>query len=162
MRTESKCLWCIIRERKPYQPLNIFSSSPPLSWSSHSSLSCSFLSLFCSSHSLFCSSCSSPLDPPLRWSPVQSVEKILLSVVSMLAEPNDESAANVDASKMWREDRSKFESIANKTVQKSLGLWWRRRSQRLRWIIYIWKFYAILQNNYVLWLMIHKLLVRKT
>jgi hypothetical protein len=25
-----------------------------------------------------------------RWSPVQSVEKILLSVVSMLAEPNDE------------------------------------------------------------------------
>ncbi|CAB1346875.1 unnamed protein product, partial [Coregonus sp. 'balchen'] len=37
-----------------------------------------------------------------RWSPVQSVEKILLSVVSMLAEPNDESGANVDASKMWR------------------------------------------------------------
>lgn len=50
-----------------------------------------------------------------RWSPVQSVEKILLSVVSMLAgkynyflikdsrltlsfiEPNDESGANVDA-----------------------------------------------------------------
>ncbi|XP_011374671.1 ubiquitin-conjugating enzyme E2 G2 [Pteropus vampyrus] len=38
-----------------------------------------------------------------RWSPVQSVEKILLSVVSMLAEPNDESGANVDASKMWRD-----------------------------------------------------------
>ena len=33
-----------------------------------------------------------------RWSPVQSVEKILLSVVSMLAEPNDESGANIDAS----------------------------------------------------------------
>ncbi|XP_068956394.1 ubiquitin-conjugating enzyme E2 G2 isoform X3 [Petaurus breviceps papuanus] len=29
-----------------------------------------------------------------RWSPVQSVEKILLSVVSMLAEPNDESGAD--------------------------------------------------------------------
>ncbi|OCT61299.1 hypothetical protein XELAEV_18047324mg [Xenopus laevis] len=43
-----------------------------------------------------------------RWSPVQSVEKILLSVVSMLAEPNDESGANVDASKMWREDREQF------------------------------------------------------
>lgn len=45
----------------------------------------------------------SPGDDPLgyessseRWSPVQSVEKILLSVVSMLAEPNDESPANVD------------------------------------------------------------------
>lgn len=32
-----------------------------------------------------------------RWSPVQSVEKILLSVVSMLAEPNDESGANIEA-----------------------------------------------------------------
>lgn len=32
-----------------------------------------------------------------RWSPVQSVEKILLSVVSMLAEPNVDSPANIDA-----------------------------------------------------------------
>ncbi|KXJ25649.1 ubiquitin-conjugating enzyme E2 G2 [Exaiptasia diaphana] len=57
-----------------------------------------------------------------RWSPVQSVEKILLSVVSMLAEPNDESGANVDASKMWRENRTKFNEIANDIVKKSLGL----------------------------------------
>ncbi|CAB1424073.1 unnamed protein product [Pleuronectes platessa] len=49
-----------------------------------------------------------------RWSPVQSVEKILLSVVSMLAEPNDESGANVDASKMWREDREQFYKLAQK------------------------------------------------
>ncbi|KAM7380987.1 hypothetical protein PAMP_004249 [Pampus punctatissimus] len=52
-----------------------------------------------------------------RWSPVQSVEKILLSVVSMLAEPNDESGANVDASKMWREDRDQFYKLAQKIVQ---------------------------------------------
>lgn len=75
-----------------------------------------------------------------RWSPVQSVEKILLSVVSMLAggffvftpclshaspclaEPNDESAANVDAAKTWREDREKFNDIAHSTVRKSIGL----------------------------------------
>ncbi|KAM9775914.1 ubiquitin-conjugating enzyme E2 G2 isoform X2 [Corythoichthys intestinalis] len=57
-----------------------------------------------------------------RWSPVQSVEKILLSVVSMLAEPNDESGANVDASKMWREDRDHFYKLAQKIVRKSLGL----------------------------------------
>lgn len=57
-----------------------------------------------------------------RWSPVQSVEKILLSVVSMLAEPNDESAANVDAAKTWREDRQRFNDIARRTVEKSLGL----------------------------------------
>lgn len=57
-----------------------------------------------------------------RWSPVQSVEKVLLSVISMLAEPNDESGANVDAAKMWREDRKKFNEIADKLVRKSLGL----------------------------------------
>lgn len=57
-----------------------------------------------------------------RWSPVQSVEKILLSVVSMLAEPNDESPANVDASKVWREKRGEFTRIAEECVRKSLGI----------------------------------------
>lgn len=32
-----------------------------------------------------------------RWLPVHTVETILLSVISMLADPNDESPANVDA-----------------------------------------------------------------
>jgi ubiquitin-conjugating enzyme E2 G2 len=53
---------------------------------------------------------------------VQSIEKILISVLSILAEPNDESPANVDAAKMWREDRNKFNEIARKTVRKSLNL----------------------------------------
>ena len=57
-----------------------------------------------------------------RWSPVQSVEKVLLSVVSMLAEPNDESGANVDAAKMWRTDRQQFYQIADKLVKKSLSI----------------------------------------
>lgn len=56
-----------------------------------------------------------------RWSPVQSVEKVLLSVISMLAEPNDESGANVDAAKMWRQDRPRFNAIADRLVRKSLG-----------------------------------------
>ncbi|KAI9229799.1 MAG: ubiquitin-conjugating enzyme/RWD-like protein [Piptocephalis tieghemiana] len=55
-----------------------------------------------------------------RWSPVQSVEKILLSVVSMLAEPNDESGANVDASKVWREDRDEFNRLVRICVEKTL------------------------------------------
>lgn len=89
-----------------------------------------------------------PGDDPLgyetaaeRWSPVQSIEKILLSVVSMMAEPNDESGANVDAcvsgslrgyvltdmtcgvlQKMWRDDRSQFNEIAQRLVRKSLAL----------------------------------------
>uniref|UniRef100_A0A060T5U2 E2 ubiquitin-conjugating enzyme n=1 Tax=Blastobotrys adeninivorans TaxID=409370 RepID=A0A060T5U2_BLAAD len=57
-----------------------------------------------------------------RWSPIQSVEKILISVMSMLAEPNDESGANVDASKMWRTDRKQFNAIVRKQVRESLGL----------------------------------------
>ncbi|KAJ2803124.1 ubiquitin conjugating enzyme Ubc7/UbcP3 [Coemansia helicoidea] len=57
-----------------------------------------------------------------RWSPVQSVEKILLSVLSMIAEPNDESGANIDASKMWREDRKQYDRIVANIVKQSLGL----------------------------------------
>lgn len=50
------------------------------------------------------------------------MEKILISVMSMLAEPNDESPANVDAARMWREDRKKYEGIVRENVKKSLGL----------------------------------------
>jgi ubiquitin-conjugating enzyme E2 G2 len=57
-----------------------------------------------------------------RWSPVQSVEKILISVMSMLAEPNDESPANVEAAKMWRERRPEFEERVRQNVRTSLGL----------------------------------------
>lgn len=57
-----------------------------------------------------------------RWSPVQSVEKILLSVISMLAEPNDESGANIDACKMWRGNREEFNRIVMGTVKKSIGI----------------------------------------
>ncbi|EAA32114.1 putative ubiquitin-conjugating enzyme ubcP3 [Neurospora crassa] len=57
-----------------------------------------------------------------RWSPIQSVEKILLSVMSMLAEPNDESPANVEAAKMWREKRSEYEARVKASVRASLGL----------------------------------------
>ncbi|KAF2800383.1 ubiquitin-conjugating enzyme [Melanomma pulvis-pyrius CBS 109.77] len=57
-----------------------------------------------------------------RWSPIQSVEKILISVMSMLAEPNDESPANVEAAKMWREKRADYEKVVRDNVRKSLGL----------------------------------------
>jgi ubiquitin-conjugating enzyme E2 G2 len=57
-----------------------------------------------------------------RWSPIQSVEKILISVMSMIAEPNDESPANVDAARMWRERRPDFEARVKADVRKSLGL----------------------------------------
>ncbi|KAI9892468.1 MAG: Ubiquitin-conjugating enzyme E2 7 [Vezdaea aestivalis] len=57
-----------------------------------------------------------------RWSPIQSVEKILVSVMSMLAEPNDESPANVEAAKMWRERRQEYEKIVRGNARKVLGI----------------------------------------
>ncbi|CUM66772.1 uncharacterized protein PRCAT00004453001 [Priceomyces carsonii] len=60
--------------------------------------------------------------PEERWSPVQSIEKILLSVMSMLAEPNSESGANIDACKLWRENREEYNRQIRNHVKKSLGL----------------------------------------
>ena len=57
-----------------------------------------------------------------RWSPIQSVEKILISVMSMLAEPNDESPANVDAARMWRDRRPEFDKRVRTEVRRALGL----------------------------------------
>ena len=42
--------------------------------------------------------------------------------MSMLAEPNTESPANVDAAKMWREDRPAFKKKACLSVRKSLDM----------------------------------------
>jgi ubiquitin-conjugating enzyme E2 G1 len=54
-----------------------------------------------------------------RWSPVQTAETILLSVISMLSSPNDESPANVEAARLWREDPKEFRRRVRKCVDKS-------------------------------------------
>ncbi|CAE1276177.1 UBE2G1 [Acanthosepion pharaonis] len=54
-----------------------------------------------------------------RWLPVHTVETILVSVISMLADPNDESPANVEAAKMWREHPDEFKRKVGKCVRKS-------------------------------------------
>lgn len=80
--------------------------------------------------------CISILHPPVddpqsgelpceRWNPTQNVRTILLSVVSLLNEPNTSSPANVDASVMyrrWKESKGKdkeYENIIKKQVQAS-------------------------------------------
>ena len=57
-----------------------------------------------------------------RWTPIQSVEKVLMSVTSMLAEPNCESPANIDAGKQFREDQAGFLRRVEEDVKKSLAL----------------------------------------
>lgn len=54
-----------------------------------------------------------------RWSPVQTPETILLSVISMLSSPNDESPANIEAGKLWRNDRKEFRKRVRRCVRDS-------------------------------------------
>lgn len=54
-----------------------------------------------------------------RWSPVHTVETILLSIISMLSSPNDESPANIDAAKEWREHRDEFKKKVSRIVRRS-------------------------------------------
>lgn len=59
-----------------------------------------------------------------RWSPVQSPETILVSVISLLHSPNDESPANVEAATLWREEKNgnkEFRKRCRKVVRESLG-----------------------------------------
>ncbi|CAL2036843.1 unnamed protein product [Caenorhabditis brenneri] len=57
--------------------------------------------------------------PEERWLPVHTVETILLSVISMLTDPNFESPANVDAAKMQRENYADFKKKVAQCVRKS-------------------------------------------
>uniref|UniRef100_A0A915C2R3 E2 ubiquitin-conjugating enzyme n=2 Tax=Parascaris univalens TaxID=6257 RepID=A0A915C2R3_PARUN len=57
--------------------------------------------------------------PEERWLPVHTVETILLSVISMLADPNHDSPANVDAAKMQRENFAEFKKRVAACVRKS-------------------------------------------
>ncbi|KAF8331953.1 putative QRI8-E2 ubiquitin-conjugating enzyme [Cantharellus anzutake] len=57
-----------------------------------------------------------------RWSPVQSVEKVILSVISMLAEPNLESGANIDCCKLYRENKAEYERQVRRMVVEQLGI----------------------------------------
>ncbi|RCI08353.1 hypothetical protein L249_8870 [Ophiocordyceps polyrhachis-furcata BCC 54312] len=80
--------------------------------------------------------CVSILHPPVedvygyedaseRWSPVQTPETILLSIISLFYSPNDESPANVEASRLLREERegkhTEFRKRCRKSVRESLG-----------------------------------------
>ncbi|ORZ25234.1 ubiquitin-conjugating enzyme/RWD-like protein [Absidia repens] len=57
-----------------------------------------------------------------RWSPVHTVETILLSVISMLSSPNDESPANIEAAKEYREDYPLFKKKVRRIVRDSADM----------------------------------------
>ncbi|EOY18181.1 Ubiquitin carrier protein 7 isoform 1 [Theobroma cacao] len=57
-----------------------------------------------------------------RWNPLHTVESIVLSIISMLSSPNDESPANVDAAIDWRENVEEFKQKVKRCVKKSQDL----------------------------------------
>ncbi|KAI3983075.1 hypothetical protein MKX01_035356 [Papaver californicum] len=54
-----------------------------------------------------------------RWMPIHTVESIVLSIISMLSSPNDESPANVDAAIEWRDKRGDFVKKVKRIVRRS-------------------------------------------
>ena len=53
------------------------------------------------------------------WSPAQTVETVLISIVSLLSDPNISSPANVDAAVAWNKDRKRFNERVLQEVEKS-------------------------------------------
>lgn len=55
----------------------------------------------------------------IRWSPAQTIESIILSIISILDSPNIESPANVDAAKMYNNNINEYKNIIKSIVYKS-------------------------------------------
>lgn len=54
-----------------------------------------------------------------RWSPVQRVESVLLSILSLLDDAEVSSPANVDAGVMLRNDPAKYKEMVKKDLEAS-------------------------------------------
>lgn len=61
--------------------------------------------------------------PEERWNPTQSVRTVIMSIISLLNEPNTYSPANVDASIMYRDfmagTSNKYRDYVQKTIKES-------------------------------------------
>jgi len=55
-----------------------------------------------------------------KWRPILGVEAILLSVVSLLSDPNLESPANIDASVQLKKKPDDYKKKVRKLVRDSL------------------------------------------
>lgn len=51
-----------------------------------------------------------------RWNPSHSVNSILMSLLLVLTEPNFESPANIDASKLWKKNFNEYKKIIYKKI----------------------------------------------
>ncbi len=51
-----------------------------------------------------------------RWNPSHGVDSIMMSIISMLSEPNFESPANIEYSKLWKDEPDKYKILVYKLV----------------------------------------------
>ncbi|CDF36856.1 ubiquitin-conjugating enzyme 1, E2-like protein [Chondrus crispus] len=57
-----------------------------------------------------------------NWSPVYTVNMILMSIQSLLADPNPNSAANSEAAQIYHRDRNAYEKKVRECAAKSINL----------------------------------------
>eukprot|EP00467_Chlorarachnion_reptans_P020580 CAMPEP_0114525026 /NCGR_PEP_ID=MMETSP0109-20121206/22186_1 /TAXON_ID=29199 /ORGANISM="Chlorarachnion reptans, Strain CCCM449" /LENGTH=170 /DNA_ID=CAMNT_0001706543 /DNA_START=26 /DNA_END=538 /DNA_ORIENTATION=+ len=55
-----------------------------------------------------------------KWRPILGIESILVSVVSLLSDPNLESPANIDASVMMKKDPKEYKKKVRRLVRASM------------------------------------------
>ena len=55
-----------------------------------------------------------------RWNPSQNVNSILMSIISLLPEPNFDSPANIDASVLWRSNYNEYKKKIYKLVSQNI------------------------------------------
>ena len=56
-------------------------------------------------------------DASERWRPVHTTRTIILSIISMLNEPNLDSPANIEAAKLYKENRSEYNKINKRYIE---------------------------------------------
>ncbi len=54
-----------------------------------------------------------------RWTPIQCVNSIIMSIISLLISPNLNSPANVDISKLWRDNFDSYKNMIYKMIAKN-------------------------------------------
>jgi ubiquitin-conjugating enzyme E2 R len=54
-----------------------------------------------------------------NWSPAQRVESVIMSIISILDDPNISSPANIDASNLWRDNREAYNEKIRKFAERT-------------------------------------------
>ncbi len=54
-----------------------------------------------------------------RWTPTHGIDSIMISIISMLSDPNFESPANISASVLWKNNKEEYKKQIYKLVSDS-------------------------------------------